>query len=90
MSGGFFDYQQYRLEDIAIEIEDLIDKNDTMDKDELDEDIGYHYPTEIIEKFKETVHTLRQASKMVHRIDYLVSGDDSENSFLIRWKSGKA
>lgn len=85
MSGGYFDYDQYRLEDIADSIGRVIRSND----DECEEGWelkGANYPPEIIERFKETEHTLRQAREMVHRVDWLLSGDDGEESFLRRWK----
>ncbi|MBW1902859.1 MAG: hypothetical protein JRJ20_14710 [Deltaproteobacteria bacterium] len=62
MSGGYFDYAQYRMEDI-----------------------GRHYPPEIIERFREAAHTIRQAQEMAQRVDWLVSDDDGEKSFLRRW-----
>ena len=80
MSGGHFDYQQYRLNDIANEIARLIDNND-------DPEDGIHYPPEIIEKFEETVFLLRRGEAMVQRIDWLVSGDDGEERFLRRWEN---
>ena len=86
MSGGAFDYQQFRLEDIAAEIEHLIKINDSDEKTEWGDDVSCHYSPEIIEKFQETVKVLRTAGKMVHHIDYLVSGDYGEKSFLKRWK----
>ena len=46
----------------------------------------YHheYSPEIIEKFKESVELIRRAYVYAHRIDWLVSGDDGEESFLRR------
>ena len=80
MSGGYFDYQQYRLEDIADEIRNLItlNENPTMNKEEK-------YSAETIAKFLEADKTLRLAAIMAHRIDWLVSGDDGEESFHERW-----
>jgi len=72
MSGGHFNYQQFRLEDIASEIDELIERQE--------------YGVEIIEKFKLAAKTLRTAQRMAHRIDYLVSGDDGEETFLERWE----
>ena len=85
MSGGHFDYVQFRMEDIATEIEELIYRNDSTEKDDFGEDIGYHYPSEIIKRFKEAAHTIRQAQEMAQRVDWLVSGDDGEESFMTRW-----
>jgi hypothetical protein len=41
---------------------------------------------EVIEKFKEGLAVLRQAEVYAQRIDWLVSGDDGEASFLQRLK----
>lgn len=85
MSGGHFDYQQYRIEDIAITIDKIIESNDDEATDEYGFRRGYGYLPEILEKFKEASHTLRQAADMAQRVDWLVSGDDGEESFLTRW-----
>jgi len=85
MSGGHFDYTQYRIEEIAAEIDKLIKINDSTEKNEWGEDVGYHYPPEIIVRFREAAHTLRQAQEMAQRVDWLVSGDDGEESFMRLW-----
>jgi hypothetical protein len=46
----------------------------------------YKYPDEVIEKFKEGLTILRQAAVYAQRIDWLLSGDDGEESFLRRLK----
>lgn len=49
------------------------------------EDSYYHkYPDEVIEKFKEGLDILRKAEIYVQRIDWLLSGDDGEETFLKR------
>ena len=51
------------------------------------EDINhYKYPDEVIEKFKEGVGILRKAQIYAQRIDWLISGDDGEESFHKRLK----
>lgn len=85
MSGGHFDYAQYRIEDIAREIDELIEKNEDTSLDSFGCVIGNFYPKEIIDKFDEARKTLRLSAAMAQRIDYLVSGDDGEESFLSRW-----
>jgi len=74
MSGGHFDYQQNRLSYIAEELEDEIELN------------TYGYSENTIKCFKETVSALRRTYEMVRRVDWLLSGDDSEESFHKRWK----
>ena len=101
MSGGAFDYNQYKIRDIADDIEYQIEKNGKKKTDEelkewpyqpdwyekYPEDLyHYKYPDEVIEKFKEAVKILRIAEIYAHRIDWLLSGDDGEDSFLRRLK----
>ena len=85
MSGGHFDYAQYRIEDIAVGIDEVIAANDDKTLNECGQRRGNGYPPEIIEKFREAAHTLRQAAEMAQRVDWLLSGDDGEDCFLRRW-----
>jgi nicotinic acid mononucleotide adenylyltransferase len=85
MSGAHFEYQQYRIEDIARSIEELIESNDDESLTEWDTRRGEGYSAETIEKFKTTIDTLRKAAIMAQRVDWLVSGDDGEDSFHRRW-----
>jgi len=44
----------------------------------------YKYPDDVIEEFKKGVEILRKAQIYAQRIDWLVSGDDGEDSFRER------
>jgi len=44
----------------------------------------YKYSDEVIEKFKEAVDILKKAEIYAQRIDWLLSGDDGEESFFRR------
>ena len=81
MSGGHFDYNQFLLNDISDEIEHLISKNGKHRIDELGYDITQHYSEETIKRFKEAAIAVRKAFVYIHRIDWLVSDDDGEESF---------
>jgi hypothetical protein len=82
MSGGHFDYQQYRLHDIATMIDELIAGNN------IPNTFGSarNYSPETIAKFKLAANTLEEAAAIAQRVDWLVSGDDSEETFHARWK----
>lgn len=82
MSGGYFDYIQYRFEDIANEIEKLIATNDQ--KNEWGG--SRSYSEETLDKFREAALAARKAGAMAQRVDWLVEGDESEESFHRRWK----
>lgn len=100
MSGGHYNYDQYKIGYIADDIEHEIEKNGKLKtKEELKEEgyrdpdwyekypedlYHYKYSDEVIEKFKEAVDILRKAQIYAHRVDWLLSGDDGEESFLKR------
>jgi hypothetical protein len=86
MSGGHFDYQQYLIEDIAATIDELIGTNGDTRLNEFGDQKGCGYSLETIARFKEAAHTLRRAHDMAQRVDWLVSGDDGEDSFNARWE----
>jgi len=84
MSGGAFCYKQYALHDIADQIQNVIDNNSSTEKNQWGENKGRGYPSVVIEEFAMAVRLLRRAGVYAHRIDYLLSCDDSEDSFLKR------
>jgi hypothetical protein len=84
MSGGHFDYIQYKLEDISREIENIIDKNKSEELNEYGEKIGKNFSEETIDEFVNSIVFLKLCEIYIHRIDYLLSGDDGEDSFHAR------
>ena len=86
MSGGHFDYNQWKLQMIADEIEQLIIDNDSDEKNDWGDTKGYHFNEDTIRQFKAAVALLRVSYTFVQRIDWLVSGDDGEDSFHRRLK----
>jgi hypothetical protein len=102
MSGGTFDYKQYNITMIADEIEQRIERSGRPKTREELKDEGwrdpewykkypgdlnhYKYSDEVIEEFKKGVEILRKAHVYAQRIDWLISCDDSEESFHRRLK----
>ena len=100
MIGGSFQYDQYKIGYIADQIEEVIIKNGVKKTPEdlkqegwrdpdwykkYPEDLShYKYPDEVIEKMKEAVRALKIAQEYAQRVDWLLSGDDGEESFLSR------
>ena len=89
MSGGFFDYNQYKIYQIAEELEDVILKNGKKRerRESWEDEYYYEHPPEVIAKFKEGLEYLKKAHIYAHRIDWLLSGDDGDESFLERLES---
>ena len=84
MSGGKFGYDQYRIEDMAVQIEEVVRTNGDEVVDEWGSYLRPEYSPEVIANFVEGVRQLRIAAAYVQRIDWLLSGDDGEESFLRR------
>lgn len=108
MSGGHFDYAQYRIADIYNEIEDCLDGHELDDCD-VEEYIRDHYledddaeyvrenrhtipnwyglDEKTVEQFRLGIYYLKKAEIYAQRIDWLLSGDDGEESFHKRLKA---
>ena len=84
MSGGHFDYKQYHISDIVDKIQKVIDENDSDEINSYGDILGRHYPSDIINDFKEGILLLGIAEVYAQRIDWLLSGDDSEDGFRRR------
>ena len=72
MSGGRFDYLQYNMARVADSIESILTAS-----------FEYSYLTTL--RLEQTVKALREASIMLNRADWLISGDDGEDTFNERW-----
>jgi hypothetical protein len=68
-------------EKYADEIEQLIRNNDSTQVNQWGEKIGHGFSIDTIYEFRKALDHLRYARAYVRRIDYLLSGDDGEDSF---------
>ena len=84
MSGGHFNYKQHVLLDMADDIGSEILTNNSTEKNKWGDNIGNRYSPETIEEFEKAVKALKLAYVYAQRIDWLLSGDDGEDSFHIR------
>ena len=74
MSGGMFEYDQYRINDMIDKIEkEMQNPSDYVEDKEL-----------FIITCKEAIKSLKIAFVFAHRIDWFLSGDDGEDSFYKR------
>jgi hypothetical protein len=81
MSGGYFDYNQYKIGQIADDIEQLVLTNKSEELNSFGERKGRFYSQDTINKFVVAHMLLKQAEVYAQRIDYLLSGDDDETTF---------
>ena len=92
MSGGHFEYSQYRITDIYDTIESEIKQNNkVIPNNERDSWVkpGSKYSEwsdKTIKEFKKGVELLKKAQVYAQRIDWLLSGNDGEESFHERLK----
>lgn len=84
MSGGHFNYDQYKISSIVSEIRYLIATNDDTTLDLYGYRQGRFYNAKTIDRFKEAITALRIAEVYATRIDWLVSDDDGEDNFITR------
>ena len=101
MSGGAFEYSQYKIRDIHEHIQQELDKQG---KEKSKEDLRFYdydkeyfekYPEERFEQiyredvqqiFKDGIEILKKAEIYAQRIDWYLSGDDGEDSLIRRLK----
>lgn len=88
MSGGKWEFDQYKIDMIAESLESIINRNNPNVEDGYDENDNWNYALseETIEEFKKGLVFLRKAFVYAHRIDWLLSDDDGEETFHKRLK----
>lgn len=98
MSGGAFDYAQFKLQMIIESIKDEVEHNNELPYPNADNPFDeyanklFHengdkkWNDDTIEEFKKGLEYLCKAYIYAQRIDWLLSGDDSEESFHKRLK----
>jgi hypothetical protein len=95
MSGGAFDYKQYVIDEIADHIDRIMHAVDSGDLGEEDRYSGHSHwekslvndsKEEVKEEFRKAIKALQVAACYAQRIDWFLSGDDGEESFLKRLK----
>jgi hypothetical protein len=86
MPGGTFDYNQYKITDIAEEIQARLDRQGKMSKGSYWEPPHPYetFPPEVELRLKEAVAALRIAAIYAQRADWFFSGNDGEESFIRR------
>lgn len=88
MSGGKFDYWQHHINYISESIQSILnrqgEKKPASGYYEFEAEEFESFSPEVEAKLREAVAVLDKAYIYAHRIDWFLSGDDSEESFLER------
>jgi hypothetical protein len=87
MSGGHFNYKQDSLLNMVDDVCFAILMNESKEKISGGNNIGNRFSPETIAEFEKAVKALKMAYVYAQRIDWLLSGDDGEDSFHIRLKA---
>ena len=97
MSGGAFEYNQYRIRLIWEEIQEELDKQGQDKQVQFFEKEYYEkypearfeevYREDVQQIFKDGIEALKKAEIYAQRIDWFLSGDDGEDSLVSRLKS---
>ena len=82
MSGGQFNYKQYEIDCIADQVKHEIRRMMNPHREQF----YYDFDDETIRLFTDAVKALRIAAIYAQRIDWLMSGDDGDESFKERLK----
>lgn len=91
MSGGHFDYIQFRIEDVADSILKEINTNEKK-PDWIDDECWIKeykrkkWKSKTIREFRKAIKIIDMAKIYIHRIDWFLSGDDGEETFHERLK----
>ncbi len=75
MGGGHYDYIQFQMRNVADQMWCEANSKE------------FTYSDETKDRFMEAVRLLRRASILMQRIDWLLSGDDGEDTFHERLKA---
>jgi len=76
MSGGYFSHEQFSILNIAENLENAI----------MFAKGAWEFSPETVAEMQQTLRLLKHTYIRVHRIDYLLSGDDGEDTFHERLK----
>lgn len=94
MSGGYFEFKQYVIDELVDRIERILPREDQPRDVDTDSYYGDSWTKnmvaecspETIQELRNAVRALKQAAIYAQRVDWFLSGDDGEESFHKRLK----
>lgn len=82
MSGGHFDYNCFAISRFAEDLEHEINVNDSEEKNEYGDNIGFKFDKKTIVVLQKCQNKIRMVGLLAKEIEWLYSGDHSEETFL--------
>jgi len=80
MSGGAFDYNCFKIQSFAEELQHKIDINNDYTIDQFGDRLGEGYGLKTIHKLEKAQYIIKIAGKLAREIEWLYSGDHGEHS----------
>ena len=80
MSGGSFDYNCYKIQSFASELQHRLDVNNDQTLDHYGDKIGYDFAKETVIRLEKAQKIIKVAGKLAREIEWLYSGDHGEHS----------
>lgn len=81
MSGGYFDYNCFRISQFADELKHEIEINNDESINEYGDKRGFGFEKETLSRLVTAQAIIETASKLSREIEWLYSGDHGEESF---------
>lgn len=86
MSGGYFDYSQYHIREIADSLRKFLDEKSWEKEDEYGLRPYRDITPTVLSEMEKGYELLRIAEIYAQRIDWYLEGDDGADSFISRLK----
>ena len=81
MSGGSFDYNCFKIQWFAEELQHKLDLNDDKTIDQYGDPVGYGFKKETVDRLVKPQKIIAVAGKLAREIEWLYSGDHGEDTF---------
>jgi len=80
MSGGSFNYNCYKIQSFASELQHRLDINNDPTVDQFGDKIGYEFAKETVIRLEKAQKIIEVAGKLAREIEWLYSGDHGEGT----------
>lgn len=86
MSGGRFNYLQFRVKEISETLKEIIDRQGKPFEDEWEQGEYETFPPDVQQIMLDGIKAIDRAFVYIQRIDWFLCGDDGKDSLIERLK----